>query len=309
MMELNGAAESRVIAQLSFTKLLTAVAVILAAWLLLRWMARFFEGLETHSPRMRFLANQMQPPIRILVWFAALMIAVDILSPSRDAFLAVLGSAALAIGLGLQDLIKNLVGGLVIVADVPFQTGDRVQIGESYGEVVHIGLRSTKLLTSEGRIVAIPNSEILTQQTSNTNRGVPESVVTAEVGVPRHLDPDLILRIGREVAVSSPYTHLGRPIAVELDDSDHRRHVLRLSIEAHVYDHRFEPAMRTDLVRRAHREFQRLGGLPGPRPDMGTGAEAGTGKGTRPEHFVHPDPGKAGQGKPGQGKTDLGDPE
>jgi MscS family membrane protein len=267
MMQFSGS--SKVIAQLTLTKLLMAAVVISAAWLLLKWMARFFERLETHNPRMRFLANQMQPPIRISVWFAALLLAVDILSPSRDAFLAVLGSGALAIGLGLQDLIKNLVGGLVIVADVPFQTGDRVRIGESYGEVVHIGLRSTKLLTSDGRIVAIPNSDILTEQTSNANRSVPESMVTAEVNVPRQIDPDLILRVGREVAVSSPYTHLGRPVAVELEDKDPRHTILKLSIEAYVYDHRFEPAMRTDIVRRAHREFQQLS--------------------PQGQHFVHPD--------------------
>jgi small-conductance mechanosensitive channel len=78
----------------------------------------------------------------------------------------------------------------VIVADVPFQTGDRVRIGHAYGEVVHIGLRSTKLLTSDGKIAAIPNSEILTQQTFNANRSVPEAMVTTDVNVPRGLDPN-----------------------------------------------------------------------------------------------------------------------
>ena len=251
-------AESRVIAQITVGKMLFAVIVISVAWLLLRWMARFFQRLETHNPRLRFLANQMQPPIRIFVWFSALMLVVDILAPTRDAFLAVLGSAALAIGLGLQDLIKNLVGGLVIVADVPFQTGDRVQIGDAYGEVVHIGLRSTKLLTPDGKIAAVPNSDILTQQTFNANRSVPEAMVTTDVNVPRGLDPSQVLRIGREVAICCPYTHLGRLVAVDLEDNDTRHVVMKLSIEAYVYDHRYEPAMRTDILRRAHRELKAL---------------------------------------------------
>lgn len=128
--------ESKLIAQLTLGKLFFAILLITATWLLLRWIRGFFQRLETRNPRIRFIANQLQPPLRIFLWFATLLIVVDVLAPSRDAFLAVLGSAALAIGLGLQDLIKNLVGGLVIVADVPFQTGDRLRVGEAYGEVV-----------------------------------------------------------------------------------------------------------------------------------------------------------------------------
>ncbi len=255
-MQLSG--ESRVISQITIGKVFFAVLVISLTWLVLKWMSRFFQRLETHNPRLRFLANQMQPPIRIFVWFAALLLVVDILAPTRDAFLAVLGSAALAIGLGLQDLIKNLVGGLVIVADVPFQTGDRVKIGDAYGEVVHIGLRSTKLLTPDGRIAAVPNADILTEQTFNANNSVPEAMVTTDVNVPRSLDPDLILRIGREVAICCPYTHLGRPITVDLEDNDPRHIVMKLSIEAFVYDHRYEPAMRTDILRRSQHEFRAL---------------------------------------------------
>src|SRR5215472_8532377 len=262
--------ESKLIAQLTLGKLFFAVLLITGTWLLLKWIRGLFQRLETHNPRMRFLVNQLQPPLRIFLWFACLLIVVDVLAPSRDAFLAVLGSAALAIGLGLQDLIKNLVGGLVIVADVPFQTGDRVQIGRAYGEVVHIGLRSTKLLTADGKIAAIPNSDILNEQTFNANRSVPEALVITDVNVHRGLDPSVVLRIGREVAICSPYTHLGRPVLVDLEDNDTRHVVMKLSIEAYVYDHRHEPAMRTDILRRSQREFRALASA------------------LRPEHHVHP---------------------
>jgi small-conductance mechanosensitive channel len=254
--------QSKVIAQLTVGKALLAVLVIFATWLLLKWVTRLFLRLETHNPRLRFLANQAQPPLRIFLWFAALLLVVDIIAPSRDAFLAVLGSAALAIGLGLQDLIKNLVGGLVIVADVPFQTGDLVRIGEAYGEVVHIGLRSTKLLTPDGKLASIPNSEILTRQTFNANRSVPESMVTTEISLPRGFDADLMLRIGREIAIACPYTHLGRAVLVALEDSDSRHLFIKLTIEAYVYDHRYEPAMKTDILRRACREFQMVTSQP-----------------------------------------------
>jgi hypothetical protein len=80
-------------------------------------------------------------------------------------------------------------------------------------------------------------------------------MVTTDVNVPRGLDPNLVLRIGREVAISCLYTHLGRPISVDLEDHDPRHNAVKLSIEAYVYDHRYESAMRTDILRRSYHEF------------------------------------------------------
>jgi small-conductance mechanosensitive channel len=251
--------ESKLIAQLTFGKIVFAIVVVISAWLLLKWLQGFFQRLETHNPRLRFLANQLQPPLRILIWFVALLIIMDVFAPSRGAFLAVLGSAALAIGLGLQDLIKNLVGGLVIVADALFQLGDRVRIGHTYGEVVHIGLRSPRLLTPAGSTVAIPNSDILTQQTFNANCGVPESLVTTDLRLPHDVDPDRVLSIAREIAISCPFTHLGRPISVGLEDRTTGRNYTWLTIRAYAYDHRYESAMQTDILRRSHRELRAQG--------------------------------------------------
>jgi small-conductance mechanosensitive channel len=256
--------DARVLAQLSLGKILFVLVLVVCAWILLKWLRRFFNRFERRNPRLRFFLRQIEPPVRIVIWFGALLLAAEVLAPSKDAFLAALGSAALAIGLGLQDLIKNLIGGMVIVADRPFQTGDRVKVGEAYGEVAQIGLRSTKLLTSSGTLVTVPNSDVLTRLTFNSNAGVAESMVTADIALPHGTDPDRLMEIGREVAVSCPYTHLGRPISIELDDKGPSSYFMKVSIGAYVYDHRFEPEMRTDLMRRAKREFLARGLLQAP---------------------------------------------
>ena len=110
-------------------------------------------------------------------------------------------------------------------------------------------------------MAAIPNSEILAQQTFNANRGVPESLVTASLYLPRTVDPDLVLHISREIAISCPYTHLGRHVSVDIEDTDPRRSSLKLIIQAYVYDHRHETEMQTDILRRAQREFKAYGVL------------------------------------------------
>ncbi len=247
--------EGNVLSQITAGKVLFAALVIIGTLVLLRWVRGLFNRLETGNPRLRFLARQVEPPLRIVVWFGALMMAANVVAPSKDAFLAALGSAALAIGLGLQDLIKNLIGGLVIVTDRPYQSGDRIRVGEANGEVVQIGLRSTKIVTPRGVLVTIPNSDVLTQFTHNANAGVPECVVTTDVSIPQGADPDVVLEIASEVAVACPFTHLGRRIEVELDDKGTGWQFMKVSIQAYAYDHRYAEAMRTDMLRRAKREF------------------------------------------------------
>ena len=256
--------EARVLAQLALWKVALVAVLVVATWVLLKWMHGFLDRIEKHNLRLRFLLRQIEPPLRIMVWFGALLVSAEILAPSKDAFLAALGSAALAIGLGLQDLIKNLIGGLVVVADRPYQTGDRIKVGDADGEVVQIGLRSTKILSDSGALVTIPNSEVLTNRIFNANAGVAECLVTTEMVLPHAADADKVIRMGREIAVSCPYTHLGRRIELELDDKSGGKHPPALSIKAYVYDHRYQGAMRTDILRRARREFLSLRTLKGP---------------------------------------------
>jgi small-conductance mechanosensitive channel len=248
------APQSSVLGSLTPAKIFFVVVLITATWLLLKWTKGFLDGLEKHNPRLRFLLRQVEPPVRIAIWFIAILVVAEILAPSQDAFLAALGSAALAIGLGLQDLIKNLIGGLVVVVDRPFQVGDRIKMGEAYGEVKQIGLRSTKVQTASGMLVTIPNAEVLTKLIFNANSGVAESAVSAELALPHDADADRAMSICHEVALCCPYTHLGHEIEVSLHE-EARFSAMIVTIQAYVYDHRFEGAMKTELLRRARHEF------------------------------------------------------
>ena len=132
-------------------------------------------------------------------------------------------------------------------------------MGDAIGEVAGIGLRSTKIMTSRGVLVTVPNSEVMNRFTYNSNAGVPECMVTTDVAVPVGADPDVLLRVGREVAIACPYTHLGHKS---------RRGTRRPGADraSHARDHQgirlrspLRHAMQTDLLRRAKREFLALG--------------------------------------------------
>jgi small-conductance mechanosensitive channel len=245
----------------NFTNLSVILVNIGLVWLVLRYLSKLFNAISTRRPRARFLVKLVEPVVRIFLWFGAILYAISVLAPTPDAFRAALGSAAIAIGLGAQDLIKNLIGGLVILGDRPYQLGDRVRIGDAYGEIDHIGLRSTKLTTPDDTRVTIPNADILTNKSFNANSGVPDCQVVTDVFLPPDLDPALVSLIGQQVALTSPFTYLAKPILVLLVDNFQKAPYLTLRIKAYIYDHRYEQSMQTDIVSRCKQEFLRQGML------------------------------------------------
>ena len=149
----------------------------------------------------------------------------------------------------------------MVLTDRPYQLGDRVKIGDAYGEIDHIGLRSTKMTTPDDTRVTIPNADVMTSHVFNANSGVPDCQVVTDLFLPHDSDPDLAIRIGNEVAYTSPYILLSKPVAVLVADCYDQRPYLRLRVKAYVYDHRLEPRMQSDITARAKKEFLRLGVL------------------------------------------------
>lgn len=239
-----------------YALLVLAVVIVLA-----RFSSRLLDALSAHAPRARFFFKLLAPLLRFALWLTGTLLVLSIFSPSRDTLLAVLASVGIALGLGAQDLVKNVIGGLVILTDRPYQLGDRVKIGDAYGEIDHIGLRSTKLTTPDDTRVTIPNSDILSGTAWNANSGVPDCQVVTDLLLPIDTDPTLAEEIGYEAAFSSPYLLLTKPVVVLLQDAFEQRPYLRLRVKAYVYDHRFEPRIQSDITRRAKAEFNRRGWL------------------------------------------------
>lgn len=248
-----------ILSSISVGTIAESALVLAVAWLVVRGSDRVINRLADEAPRARFFFKMLTPVVRFAVWALATFMVVSIFAPSRDTMLALLASLGIALGLGAQDLVKNIIGGLVILVDRPYQLGDRVKIGDAYGEIDHIGLRSTKLTTPDDTRVTIPNSEILTGKAWNANSGVPDCQVVTDLFLPTDTDPRVAMEIGYEAAFTSPYLLLAKPVVVLVQDRFDRNPHLVLRIKAYVYDHRFEPRIQSDITLRAKSEFIRRG--------------------------------------------------
>lgn len=99
--------------------------------------------------------------VKIFAIISGLIVILDHFSYNISSLVAALGVSSLAIGLAAKETLANMISGFTIVADRPFRIGDRIEVDKKTGDVVEIGLRSTRIRTIDNTIVIIPNSKLV----------------------------------------------------------------------------------------------------------------------------------------------------
>jgi small-conductance mechanosensitive channel len=122
---------------------------------------------------------------RILLIFISLIMLLSLYNVNVNALIAALGVGGLAISLAAQDTLSNVISGVMIMLDQPFRVGDRIEIQGlgTWGDVVDIGLRSTRIRTRDNRLVIIPNNSISTDQIVNYTYPDPQYRIQIEIGI------------------------------------------------------------------------------------------------------------------------------
>ncbi|RKS20427.1 mechanosensitive ion channel-like protein [Flavobacterium endophyticum] len=104
---------------------------------------------------------------RLLLLILGYLLAISAAGIPLDKITIVLGALGVGVGLGLQNIVNNFVSGVILIFDKPIQIGDVIDVGAQTGKVKTIGLRTTKIDTSNGAEVIVPNGNILSQNIVN----------------------------------------------------------------------------------------------------------------------------------------------
>jgi small-conductance mechanosensitive channel len=108
-----------------------------------------------------------------IIYTVAIVIALDLLGINVVPFVAGAGVAGIAIGFAAKDTLSNLIAGVLLIIDRPFEVGDRIEVwsapagSATWGDVIDIGLRATKIKTTDNIIIIIPNNEIMVRDIIN----------------------------------------------------------------------------------------------------------------------------------------------
>ncbi|MFN0156655.1 MAG: mechanosensitive ion channel family protein [Bacteroidota bacterium] len=141
----------------------------------------------------------------ILVGMIATIIILDHFSVNIGSLLVSLGVGSLAVALAAQDTLANMIAGFVIMVDRPFRVGDRIELPSGQtGDVMEIGLRSTKVLNFDNNLIITPNAEIVKGRIINYSYPFNQMRAQVKMGVAYGTDPEKVRGILLALARSHP---------------------------------------------------------------------------------------------------------
>ncbi len=105
--------------------------------------------------------------VKLTIWIVGLVLILSNLGYDVKTLLTGLGIGGLAVALASQNLVSNLIGGFIIITDKPFKIGNWVKFSGGIGIVEDIGIRSTKIRSTDNSIIVVPNSKLVDEIIQN----------------------------------------------------------------------------------------------------------------------------------------------
>lgn len=133
-----------------------------------------------------------------------LVVIVQSVGVDLSTLTVVAGALGVGIGFGLQNVTNNFVSGVIIIFERPIKVGDRIEVGDLFGDVVKISIRATTILTNDNISVIVPNSEFISSRVINWSHTDRNVRFNFPVGVSYKEDPDKVRKILLDIARSNP---------------------------------------------------------------------------------------------------------
>lgn len=108
--------------------------------------------------------------ISLAVLVISILAILGTFGASWTGLLTVLSAGTVAVGLAIQDVLRNFVAGMFLLLERPFRVGDSIQVRDVEGEVQGIDIRTTLVKSNEGALVMIPNAVVFTEVLTNRSR-------------------------------------------------------------------------------------------------------------------------------------------
>jgi len=133
--------------------------------------------------------NLLKKFASVIIFVTAGILALDVLGLNIMPFIAGAGVAGIALGFAAKDTLSNVLAGVLLIIDRPFEVGDRIEVwsapanSATWGDVLSVGLRATKIRTTDNIVIIIPNNEIMLRDIINYTSGSKEIRVRIPIGI------------------------------------------------------------------------------------------------------------------------------
>lgn len=197
----------------SVPDIITAILILIVSYyggvLLSRLLQRVLERQNAETGVIHLLTRSVKWTVIVLGVITALQRFFNV-----AAFLTGLGIVGFTVGFALQNIMQNFVSGVILLIQQPFKVGHVVGIAGHDGTVLKIGLRTTEMKTLDGRIVFLPNADVLAQPIVNFTRADMRRI-ELPVGVSYDSDPEMVRKvILSELKHVNGYVNVPEPFVV-----------------------------------------------------------------------------------------------
>jgi small-conductance mechanosensitive channel len=213
---------------------------------------------QLREQQTRTLAGVVYGAASKVVWIIAVLTALDRVGINPTPSMMLLGLAAIAIGFGAQNLVRDIISGFYIVLEDQYVAGDTVQIGETTGRVEHLTLRRTIVRDARGALVTIANGDV--RSVANLSRDWSQSFVDVglapEIALDRPMAALEAAASGLRSDASWSQALVDGPRVLGVQSYDRNATVVRLQV-------RTTPTRQDEVTRELRRriqiEFQKQG--------------------------------------------------
>jgi small-conductance mechanosensitive channel len=193
---------------------LYVAVLLLCVWLTIRflrvWLGWYRVRLQSHGEikHVEPITLSIERVAKVIIVAGAVIVALRHFHQDVSSLIVSLGIGSLAIGLAAQDTLSNMLSGFLILLDRPFTLGDRLQLsGGDSGEVIDIGIRSTRIRTGTGAIIIVANKELAQQRLTNLSPPEKRLRVTLEFSCPIESDGEKLAGAAQRACAPGPHLH------------------------------------------------------------------------------------------------------
>jgi small-conductance mechanosensitive channel len=203
---------------------------------------------KSSNPRTITIAKLVANIVKYTIWFVILIIILNEVGVNIAPFVASAGVIGLAIGFGAQEIVKDFISGFFLILDDVVNVGNVIEVGSFKGEVLVIGLRTTRIKNFKGEIKVVNNGDM--KNIVNFSKSNSMAIVDFGVSYKTELkDITKIMMEFEELSFSKYDKIIEKPKFVgitELDDSSiNMRVIAKTETGAH---YQIERDLRLDLV-------------------------------------------------------------
>lgn len=179
----------------SFKSIAVFILIIWLSTVISGFINFFFGSKKTAAPGKKSKIGSMMLLIRLAVWTLGFAIAVAAAGIPLDKLSIMIGALGVGIGFGLQNIVNNLVSGIILAFERPIQVGDLIELGDKKGIVKEIGVRSSKINNNEGGEIIVPNGDLLSQHLINWTMHDRNKQVEFIIGIPHKTEMNEVSNI------------------------------------------------------------------------------------------------------------------